>query len=308
MRTAFIKTLEELAKVDGNIFLIVGDLGFGVTNDFEKNYPKQFLNAGVAEQNMSGIAAGMALSGKTVITYSIANFPTIRPLEQIRNDICYHNANVKIVAVGGGFCYGALGPTHFATEDLAVMRALPNLTILAPGDPWEASAATEAMIKYNGPVYLRLGRAGEPNVHNGPVKFEIGKALLIKEGNDVTIIAIGGMVYNSLKAAEELGKTGLSVRVISIGSLKPIDFTCVLKAANQTKAIVTVEEHSVIGGLGSAVAEILSEENINIPFKRLGVPSEFTERVGDQEWFLSKYNLDKIGIFNSVIDLVNKIK
>jgi transketolase len=308
MRTAFIKTLEELAKVDKNIFLIVGDLGFGVTNDFASNYPKQFLNAGVAEQNMTGIAAGMALTGKTVITYSIANFPTIRPLEQIRNDICYHNANVKIVAVGGGFCYGALGPTHFATEDLAVMRALPNLTILAPGDPWEASAATEAMIKYNGPVYLRLGRAGEPNVHNESVKFEIGKALLIKDGNDITIIAIGGMVYNSLKAAEELEKRGLSVRLISIGSLKPIDVTCILKAANQTKAIITVEEHSLIGGLGSAVAEILSEENINIPFKRLGVPSEFTERVGDQEWFLSKYNLDKIGIFNSVMELMKKIK
>ena len=308
MRTAFIKTLESLAEINKDIFLIVGDLGFGVTTNFAEKYPEQYLNCGIAEQNMTGMAAGLALSGKIVLTYSIANFPTIRPLEQIRNDVCYHNANVKIVAVGGGFCYGALGPTHFATEDLAVMRALPNITVLAPGDPWETSAATKAMIKHKGPVYLRLGRAGEPFVHNGEVNFKIGKAIKIKEGHDVTIFAIGGMVYNSLKAAEILESKGLSVRLFSLGTLKPLDEECILESAKNTKAIITVEEHSIIGGLGSAVAEVLCESGINIPFKRLGVPSEFPERVGDQEWFLSKYNLTKEGISNSIIELFNKLK
>ena len=308
MRTAFIKTLERLAEINKDIFLIVGDLGFGVTTNFAEKYPEQYLNSGIAEQNMTGMAAGLAMSGKIVLTYSISNFPTIRPLEQIRNDVCYHNANVKIVAVGGGFCYGALGPTHFATEDLAVMRALPNITVLAPGDPWETSAATEAMINHNGPVYLRLGRAGEPYVHNGEVNFKIGKAIKIKEGRDVTIFAIGGMVYNSMKAAEILESKGFSVRLFSIGTLKPLDEECILESAKNTKAIITVEEHSIIGGLGSAVAEVLCESGINIPFKRLGVPSEFPERVGDQDWFLSKYNLTKEGISNSIIELFNKLK
>lgn len=307
MRTAFIRTLEELAKDDQSIFLIVGDLGFGVTNTFSENYPNQFLNSGIAEQNMTGIAAGIALTGKKVITYSIANFPTLRPFEQIRNDICYHKANVKIVAVGGGFCYGALGPTHFATEDLAVMRSLPNIVVLSPGDPWEAAAATKAMLQYDGPVYLRLGRAGEPNVHNSEVDFQIGKAIVIKDGTDVTIFAIGGMVYNSLKASEILEDKGISVRLISIGSLKPLDEECIIHSLNNTKVAVTIEEHSIIGGLGSAVSEILSESGINIPFKRLGVPSEFPEKVGDQEWFLSKYKLDVDGIVDSILTLINKI-
>jgi len=305
MRTAFVQTLEKVALKDKRIFLIVGDLGFGVTDSFANKLPKQFLNCGIAEQNMTAMAAGLAMTGKIVITYSIANFPTIRPYEQIRNDICYHSANVKIVAVGGGFCYGALGPTHFATEDLAVMRALPNITVLAPGDPWEASAATEAMLAHEGPVYLRLGRAGEPSVHSGPVDFKIGKAIKIREGKDVTIFAIGGMVYNSLKASEILEENGISVRLISIGTLKPLDEECILKAALDTKAVITVEEHSIIGGLGSAVAEILSESGSNVHFRRLGVPSEFPERVGDQDWFHSKYNLNPSGIANSIMKIFN---
>ncbi len=308
MRTAFIKTLEKIASRNSSVFLIVGDLGFGVTTNFSKRFPKQFLNAGICEQNMTGIAAGMAMNGKTVITYSIANFPTIRPFEQIRNDICYHNANVKIVAVGGGFCYGALGPTHFATEDLAVMRALPNIVVLAPGDPWETSAATQAMIEHKGPVYLRLGRAGEPNVHSQSVDFKIGKAIKIKEGYDLTIFAIGGLVYNSLRATEFLENKGISVRLISVVSLKPLDKDCILSCAKETKAIITVEEHSVIGGLGGAVAGVLCESGINLPFMSLGIPSEFPEKVGDQDWFLSKYGLDKKGIVNSIMKLLNKVK
>jgi transketolase len=307
MRTAFIKTLESLAEKNKDIFLIVGDLGFGVTTDFAEKYPEQYLNSGIAEQNMTGVAAGIALSGKTVLTYSIANFPTIRPLEQIRNDVCYHNANVKIVAVGGGFCYGALGPTHFATEDLAIMRALPNIVVLAPGDPWEAKAATEAMITYKGPVYLRLGRAGEPNVHKSPVNYQIGKSITLKEGNDITILCIGGTLYNSLQASEILERKGISVRLISMVSLKPLDTDAILKAAKETNNIFTVEEHSLIGGLGSAVSEIICESRIPVKLKKLGVTSEFPDRVGDQEWFLKKYKLDSDGIVKTIMEtLKNK--
>src|SRR2546423_4713749 len=189
MRNAFLDTLYELALNDDRIVFITGDLGFRVVEKFMENIPKQFLNAGVAEQNMTGIAAGMALSGKISFTYSIANFPTLRCLEQIRNDVCYHDANVKVVSVGGGFTYGAMGATHHAIEDLAVMRALPCLVVVAPGDPVEARAATRAIIAHSGPCYLRLGKAGEPVVHTSAIDFELGKAICMREGTDATLIS-----------------------------------------------------------------------------------------------------------------------
>ncbi len=260
MRTAFIKELFELAKQDERIVLIVGDLGFGVVNPFMEQLPRQFLNAGVAEQNMTGMAAGMALSGKIALTYSIANFPTLRCLEQVRNDVCYHNANVKIVSVGGGFTYGAMGATHHALEDLAVMRAMPGLVVVAPGDPVEARAATRAVIAYHGPCYLRLGKAGEPVVHQSPIDFELGKAIL-----------------------------------------KPLDAEAVLAAARETGAIFTIEEHSVLGGLGSAVAEVLAEaDGFKVPFKRLGVPTGFSPHIGSQEYMQECHGLTEAGIAKSV--------
>src|SRR5207245_8000991 len=206
MRNAFIKELFELAKQDERIVLIVGDLGFGVVTPFMEQLPKQFLNAGVAEQNMTGMAAGMALSGKIALTYSIANFPTLRCLEHVRNDVCYHNANVKIVSVGGGFTYGAMGATHHAVEDIAVMRAMAGLFVVAPGDPVEARAATRAVIAYHGPCYLRLGKAGEPVVHQSAIDFELGKAIAMREGRDATLISTGGILQNVVRAAERLEK------------------------------------------------------------------------------------------------------
>src|SRR6267142_4822159 len=176
MRGSFFSALLQLAEHDERVYLVVGDLGFGVTDPFARRFPGRFLNVGVAEQNMTGIAAGLALSGKIVFTYSIANFPILRCLEQVRNDICYHAANVKVVAVGGGLAYGSLGSTHHATEDLAIMRVLPQMVVVAPGDPAEASAATQAVAAHPGPCYLRLGRGGDPRVHPGPIHFELGKA------------------------------------------------------------------------------------------------------------------------------------
>src|SRR5712691_8203679 len=183
MRPAFFRALPELAAADERVNLVVGDLGFGVVEPFVERFPARFFNAGVAEQNMTGIAAGLALSGKTVFTYSIANFPTLRCLEQIRNDVCYHRADVKVVSVGCGLAYGNLGVTHHASEDVAIMRALPNMTVVAPGDPIEARLGTRAVVALDGPAYLRLGRAGEPVVHADEPAFVLGRAITMREGS-----------------------------------------------------------------------------------------------------------------------------
>jgi len=292
MRNAFLDTLFELAQQDDRIVFITGDLGYRVVEKFMEQRPRQFLNAGVAEQNLTGIAAGMALSGKIVFTYSIANFPTLRCLEQIRNDICYHDANVKVVAVGGGLAYGAMGATHHATEDLAIMRAMPGLTVVAPGDPVETRAATRAITRHPGPCYLRLGKAGEPTVHPGPIDFELGKAIRLRDGDDLTLISTGGMLQTAARAAELLATAGIEGRVLSMHTLKPIDTEAVLAAARETKLVATLEEHSVVGGLGSAVAEILAETpGVRVPFKRLGLPPVFSPHIGAQDYMLEQHRL-----------------
>jgi len=292
MRTAFVQTLLKLAEEDRRVQLIVGDLGFGVVETFAKRFPDQFLNAGVAEQNMTGIAAGMALTGKIVFTYSIANFPILRCLEQVRNDVCYHNANVKIVAVGGGLAYGALGASHHATEDLAIMRALPNMTVVAPGDPAEAEAATRAVASVAGPCYLRIGRAGEPRVHCYPVKFELGKAITLREGRDLTLISTGGLLQTIAQVADLLAIAGFDARVLSMHTVQPLDAEAVKHAARETRAVFTFEEHSIIGGLGGAVAEVLAEADLpTLVFKRFALPAAFSRVVGSQEHIRSTHGL-----------------
>jgi transketolase len=301
MRTAFAETLLELARQDERIVLMVGDLGFGVVTPFMEQLPNQFVNAGVAEQNMTGMAAGMALCGKTVFTYSIANFPVLRCLEQIRNDICYHNANVKIVAVGGGMAYGSLGVSHHATEDLTVMRVLPNMTVVAPGDPIETNLAVHALAEYDGPAYLRLGRAGEPVVHTPDLAFQLGKAITAREGNDVTLISTGGQLHAGMNAAEILAGQGIQARVLSMHTLKPLDTDAILAAARETLAIFTIEEHSITGGLGGAVAEILLEADQRPRvFKRIGLHDMFTSLVGDQDFLRAHYQLDSDSIADTV--------
>ncbi|MGH9864787.1 MAG: transketolase family protein, partial [Candidatus Acidiferrales bacterium] len=277
MRSAFIRSLVSLAEEDDRVCLVTGDLGFGVVEPFAEKFPKQFVNAGVAEQNMTGIAAGMALCGEVVFTYSIANFPTLRCLEQIRNDVCYHRADVKIVSIGGGLAYGALGASHHATEDIAVMRSLPEMTIVAPGDPVEAEMATKALVARAGPAYLRLGRSGEPPVHSDGVDFQIGKAIRVTDGDDITLIATGTMLHATVQAAEQLAREGIGARVLSMHTIKPLDLEAVYAAATDTRAIVTIEEHSIVGGLGSAVAEVLAESSdCHVRFKRMALPSTFT--------------------------------
>jgi len=308
MRTAFIKELFELAKVDERIVLITGDLGFGVVTPFMEQLPCQFLNAGVAEQNMTGMAAGMAMSGKIVFTYSIANFPTMRCLEQVRNDVCYHNANVKVVSIGGGFTYGAMGATHHAVEDLAVMRALPGLTVVAPGDPTEARAATRAIVAYQGPCYLRLGKAGEPVVHESAIDFELGKAIRMREGKDATLISTGGILQNVVRAAQRLAKDGIETRILSMHTVKPLDLEAVLAAARETDAIFTVEEHSILGGLGSAVAEVLAEsDGPKVAFRRIGIPPSFSPHIGSQEYLQECHGLTDEGIAKTVATTLRSV-
>jgi len=304
LRTTFFKTLMELAESDERIYLLVADIGFGVVEPFADKFPKRFLNVGVAEQNLTGVAAGIAITGKIVFTYSIANFPTLRCFEQIRNDVCYHKANVKIVSVGGGYSYGPLGMTHHATEDIAVLRALPEMTVVAPGDPVEVRAATRAIAAHQGPCYLRLGRAGEPTIHKSVVTFQLGKAIQVRDGDAITIISTGALLQNAVQAAEEMAARGVQARVLSMHTVKPLDEDAILAAARETRAIVTLEEHSVIGGLGGAVAECLAESGLSVPFRRIGLPSAFSSHIGSQDYLRSQSNLSPAGILNALEPLL----
>jgi len=305
MRTAFIQTLNELADRDPRVCLVVGDLGFSVIEEFAQKHPDQFVNAGVSEQNMIGLAAGMALTGKIVFTYSIGNFATLRCLEQIRNDVCYHRANVKVVAVGGGLAYGNLGVTHHASEDVAIMRALPNMVVVAPGDPVEARLATRAVVALDGPAYLRLGKAGEPLVHENEPPFELGRAITLRDGTDLTLIASGGMLATADKVARTLAAQNLSVRLVSMHTVKPIDREVVARAAVETAHVFTLEEHSIEGGLGGAVAEVMAElDPGHAPLKRIGLRPEFNKTVGDQNYLKSLHGLDEESVLKTIQQII----
>jgi transketolase len=305
MRTAFFGALSDAAAADRRVTLVTGDMGFGVVEEFARRYPAQFVNAGVAEQNMTGLAAGLALAGRVVFTYSIGNFPTLRCLEQIRNDVAYHRLPVTVVTVGGGLSYGALGMSHHATEDLAILRAIPGLTVVAPGDPLETRAAVPALIRAAGPAYLRLGRAGEPAVHEAPPAFALGRALRLRDGTDATIIVTGGMLARAVAVADALREDGIGVRVVSMPTVKPLDEAAVHAAARETRAVCTLEEHAVTGGLGGAVAEVLAElEGPRVPFRRLGLPSAFATVIGGQDHLRDAWGLSHEAIATALRDLV----
>ncbi len=306
MRTAFIEQLCALAEQDERIWLTCGDLGYSVLEAFADRFPARYLNVGVAEQNMTGVAAGLALAGKTVFTYSIANFPIMRCLEQIRNDVCYHNLNVKIVAVGGGLAYGSHGYTHHAVEDMAIMSALPNLIVAAPADPVEARAITTILVQHPGPAYLRLGKAGEPVLHADGVKVEFGKAICVCDGGDLTILSIGGMLGTVLKAGEDLRRQGIHPRILSMPFLTPLDSESVLRAASETGVILTVEEHGY-GGLGTAVAEVLASSGVTTAFLPLRLARTPIKIAGSQEQLRSAQGLSTEGIVQTAISLCRNI-
>ena len=247
MRDAFFAALTEAAERDPRIWALTGDLGIGLFDDFERAAPGRYLNVGIAEQALVGVAAGLAYAGQRPVAYSIAPFLTARAHEQVRVDVAISHANVTLVGVGGGVAYGYLGPTHHGTEDLAVMRALPGMTVLAPGDPGEARRATEAALDHEGPVYLRLGKNGEPDLL-GDVPFAIGRATTVADGGDVVLASTGPVLRQVFEAAERLGKDGIQPTILHFGTIKPFDAATLLAAAARTGAVVTVEEHNVIGG------------------------------------------------------------
>jgi transketolase len=224
----------------------------------------------------------------------------MRPFEHIRNDICYQNLNVKIVGVGAGFSYSFYGASHHGLEDISLMRSLPNMTVVCPGDPLEAKSATRASVKHVGPMYIRLAKAGEPAVHQSPIKFQIGRAIEILKGNDATIIVTSNLLQNAAEAGRLLKQQGIACRVLSMHTIKPIDKLAILKAAKETKAIITLEEHSIIGGLGSTVAEVLAENRQAVKFKRLGIPDEYPHIIGSQNFFREKYGLSVKQIVQTV--------
>lgn len=304
MRDTFVRTLLALAKEDPNIELMTGDLGFGVLKPFWEQLPDQFVNAGIAEQNMTAAAAGMALAGKTVFTYSIGNFPTLRCLEQIRNDCAYHNANVKIVCIGGGFVYGALGMSHQATEDIAVMRALPGVAVLCPGDPAEAEAATKAIAAWPGTCYLRLGRGGEMRIHDRIEDFQIGKAIQLHDGQRVAIFSTGAIVEEVAGAETILAEHGIHPAVYTFPTVKPLDKDAIARCAADFDLVVTVEEHNLAGGFGSAVAEVMAELPVHGRLLRVGIHDTYCALVGDQKYLRSQFGLDAAGIAAQILEVL----
>ena len=307
MRKAFNKELLEIAKKDPRVFMILADIGYGEIEDFANTFPDRFINCGVAEQNMTGVACGVAMEGNIAITYSIANFPTLRCLEQVRNDVCYHNANVKIIIIGGGMAYGELGISHHSTEDIAIMRSLPNMVVLAPCDIPETVALTKAMMEYEGPVYFRCGYKGEPDIHNGPIEAKIGGSAQIRDGKDVTVFFAGTVGINAKKAVEQLAAEGIDCRLVSLYSIKPIDKEAIIRAAEETGGIVVLEEHNIDGGVGSAVAEVLMDSGKgNVPFKRLAMPDVNATKVGCQAWMREQYGLGVSDVINAVKNMVKK--
>lgn len=301
MRDTFVRTLLEIAKKDKNVYIITGDLGFGVLKPFWTELPDQIINAGIAEQNMTSIAAGLAMQGKIVYTYSIGNFPTLRCIEQIRNDCAYHNANVKVVCVGGGFVYGSLGMSHHATEDIAMMRSLPDVTVLAPGDLVEAEAATKAIYETPGTCYLRLGRGGEKRIHEKLDGFTIGKAIKIQKGEKVAVFSTGAIFDEVNEACEELKSQRMLPTVYTFPTVKPIDREVILECAKTHKAIVTVEEHNLSGGFGSAVAEVLAEtDGVKAKLVRVALDDRYSCIVGSQKYLRKQYSIDAKAIIEKV--------
>ena len=300
MRDNFINALIKLAEKDKEIVLLTGDLGFGVFEKFESSFPGQYFNVGVAEQNMIGLATGLALEGKKVITYSIGNFGILRCLEQIRNDACYHDANITIIANGGGFSYGSLGMSHHTTEDLAILRALPNMSVVAPCTADEAGEAITAMIMNGGTGYLRLDKSSAKDCLSKE-PFVIGKSRRYKEGKDITLIATGSILGEANTASVELRKLGIEARVVGMHSIKPIDVDEIIDAASNTGGIVTIEEHNKDGGLGSAISEVCMDLRM-IPdkFLRIGLENEYSSIVGGQQYLRSRYDMDSKAIINKV--------
>lgn len=304
MRNAFADELTKLSDTDDRLVMLSGDIGNRLFDKFKTNHEDRFFNCGVAEQNMMGVAAGMAMSGLRPVAYTITPFVTTRCLEQIRTDVCYHEAPVTIVAVGAGLAYAGLGPSHHACEDIAFLRTLPGMTVICPGDAWEVRAALRAALKQDGPVYIRMGKKGEPVVHDGEVTdFEIGRTLPIREGTDVCLLSTGNMLPEVLDAADRLQQEGTSAAVVSFHTVKPLDEEFLTEAFKRYRLVVTIEEHSIVGGFGSAVGEWLIDSGTSTgKLLRIGTPDRFYKKSGEQEYAREQLGLSSAQISRRVQD------
>ena len=306
MRNAFADEITTLAVNDPRLVLLSGDIGNKLFDGFKAVDASRFYNCGVAEANMMGVAAGMALSGLRPIIYTITPFTTTRCFEQIRVDVCYHHVPVIIVGTGSGLSYAELGPTHHSLEDMAILRTLPGLCVLAPADAIELRLLLRAALQQDRPVYFRIGKKGEPLIHTQLTELSIGEAIVIKPGKDIALIAAGTILSEVIKAGEHLTQLGYEVEIISFPSIKPLD-TAYLKQANgRFKLLVTIEEHGIIGGLGSAIAEWQMQQTTTpIPQLMLGTPDEFMHEVGSQAYARDKYDLTTEKIVNRVLARLN---
>ncbi|MET4419019.1 transketolase C-terminal domain-containing protein [Bradyrhizobium sp. RT3a] len=286
MRNAFADELTKLGNDDPRIVMLSGDIGNRLFDKFKDKHPSRFFNCGVAEANMMGVAAGMAMNGLRPVAYTITPFVTTRCLEQIRTDVCYHEAPVTIVAVGAGLAYSGLGPTHHACEDISFLRSIPNMVVICPGDAFEVRGALRAAMQQDRPVYIRMGKKGEPVVHKGPIAdFKIGKAITISEGSDVCLLSTGNMLPEAIEAAHKLKDKGISSEVVSFHTVKPLDEEKLKQAFAKFKLVATIEEHSLIGGFGAAVSEwLVDTETQPKKFLRFGTPDAFFKKSGEQEY------------------------
>lgn len=286
MRNAFADELTKLGTEDARVVMLSGDIGNRLFDKFKDKHPSRFFNCGVAEANMMGVAAGMAMNGLRPVAYTITPFVTTRCLEQIRTDVCYHEVPVTIVAVGAGLAYSGLGPTHHACEDISFLRSIPNMVVICPGDAFEVRGALRAAMQQDRPVYIRMGKKGEPVVHKGPIAdFVIGKAITVEEGSDVCLLSTGNMLPEAVEAAHALKDKNLSAEVVSFHTVKPLDEEKLKQAFARFKLVATIEEHSLIGGFGAAVSEWLSDsETPHRKFLRFGTPDAFFKKSGEQEY------------------------
>lgn len=293
MRTTFIKTLIDQASIDERIIIITPDLGFSVLEQFGDKYPGRLINVGIAEQNAIGVAAGLALSGKVVYVYSIIPFVTMRCYEQIRVDVAYMNTNIRLVGVGAGLSYGPAGATHHAIEDISLMRSLPNMIVCCPGDPIEVRELVKQSFSHQGPMYIRLGKNGEPNIHLNDKQILIGQSITLRKGNRAALITTSNTLELANRWVDEWQLEGKNVMLISMPTVKPLDVQRVIELIDMQIPIITLEEHTIIGGLGTAVAEVIAESGKAVSFKRIGISDEFTHFVGDQYYLREKLGIVK---------------
>ncbi len=307
MRDHVISELTKYVKLDPRLYLISGDLGYVVLDKFREAAPNNFINAGIAEQNMMAMAAGLAMEGNTVFVYSMGNFPTLRCLEQVRNDVCYPNANVKILAVGGGFVYGNQGITHHATEDIAAMRVLPNMRVYAPGDAYEAVSCIKEVYETPGPAYIRLARNKE-QIFNEENNIDISKIHCYKNyGTHVNILTAGPILGEGIKLQRLLEEKGISAGIYSVPRIKPIDIEGIKQLANKCEILVTMEEHQIQGGLGGTIAEVLSElKGEHAILLRSGLDDQFSDITGSQEYLRDYYKISADTLLDTIIKELEK--